>query len=241
MSEPTWPPASASVVNPYAPPKASITPAALDGDQEYAEQIRRELIKHETSIKSVGFLYLFGATFMVIFAISLIAISLLGTGEPSVGLGLGIVAFYGVLAALSIYLGIGLRKLSPKIRTGVTILSVIGLLGFPLGTLINAYILYLLHSVALLRLPRANPELYAQVQVRIPKAWQQAAGLTSVASMAGIIGVQMAQDLAVLRATSLAERVAAGSLTSLELAVAWSFAGWGIYALGRRRLRPGVA
>jgi hypothetical protein len=146
MSEPTWPPASASVVNPYAPPKASITPAALDGDQEYAEQIRRELIKHETSIKSVGFLYLFGATFMVIFAISLIAISLLGTGEPSVGLGLGIVAFYGVLAALSIYLGIGLRKLSPKIRTGVTILSVIGLLGFPLGTLINAYILYLLHS-----------------------------------------------------------------------------------------------
>jgi hypothetical protein len=102
-------------------------------------------------------------------------------------------------------------------------------------------ILYLLHSVALLRLPRANPELYAQVQVRIPKAWQQAAGLASVASMAGIIGVQVAQDLAVLRATSLAERVASGSLTSFELAVAWSFAGWGIYALGRRRLRPGVA
>jgi hypothetical protein len=141
MSEPSW--ASSSVVNPYAPPKASITPAAADSDQEYAEQTRRELIKHETSIKSVGFLYLFGAVFMVLGAISLISLSLLGSDA---GMSLGIGVFYGLLAAISIYLGIGLRKLSPKVRTGVTILSVIGLLGIPLGTLINAYVLYLLHS-----------------------------------------------------------------------------------------------
>jgi len=40
----------------------------------------------------------------------------------------------------------GVRKLLPWARTTASVLAGIGLLGFPLGTLINAYILYLLLS-----------------------------------------------------------------------------------------------
>ena len=55
------------------------------------------------------------------------------------------VVFLG-LAALQIWAGIGLRRLSPWARIPSGILSGFGLLGFPIGTLINGYILYLLFS-----------------------------------------------------------------------------------------------
>ncbi|MEJ1963822.1 MAG: hypothetical protein WDO56_20595 [Gammaproteobacteria bacterium] len=45
---------------------------------------------------------------------------------------------------LSIFVGRGLRKLRPWARITTLVLSGIGLLGFPVGTLINGYILYLL-------------------------------------------------------------------------------------------------
>ncbi len=134
----------AGPVDPYAPPKASITPGVTD-DLVEAELTRRQLIKHETSVRSIGILYLFGAFFMGLAAVSMLGLSLSSAsvdGGFSVGLGL----FYLLLAALSLYLGLGLRRLQPKVRTGVTILSGFGLLGFPLGTLINGYILYLIHS-----------------------------------------------------------------------------------------------
>ncbi len=97
--------------------------------------------------------------------------------------------------------------------------------------------LYLLHSVALLLLPRRNPALWRQVRSPIPRSWQVAAAVISAASMAGLMAVQAAQDLAVLGRTSLWERVSGLSLTSLELAVGWSLVGAGLYALGQRERR----
>lgn len=48
-------------------------------------------------------------------------------------------------------------------------------------------ILYLLHSVALLLLPRLNPRLFAEVTVRIPLWLQRAMAVISILSMAAIL------------------------------------------------------
>ena len=50
------------------------------------------------------------------------------------------------LGGLYLAVGLGLRKLRPWTRIAAGIISGIGLLAIPLGTLINAYILYLLFS-----------------------------------------------------------------------------------------------
>lgn len=50
------------------------------------------------------------------------------------------------LAALYYCIGMGLRRLDPKVRTVSMIMTGFGLLGFPIGTLISGYILYLLAS-----------------------------------------------------------------------------------------------
>ena len=96
-------------------------------------------------------------------------------------------------------------------------------------------VLYFLHSLVFLMLPRWNPDLYSEITIGIPAPLQRAAALLSVLSMAGLIVVQLAQDVHTLRSTSLADRVARHSLTSLELALAWAAVGAALYALARRR------
>ncbi len=132
-------------VNPYAPPKASIAPAGAAAPED-AERIRRELLTHETSIRGVGLLYLLGT---VTPGLATVAMFFMAVAEPSIQsspvfLGFGVV--YGLVAWLFYYLGRGLRRLNPRVRTGATILAVLGLLLIPIGTLINGYVLYLLHS-----------------------------------------------------------------------------------------------
>jgi hypothetical protein len=124
--------------NPYAPPTAEV--ADITGADPEAEIIRREHIKHEASIKSVGILYYLGGAFMGIAAV----LFLFGLSNNS--LGFGIAALYTVLALLSLAVGHELRALKPWARIAAIVLSILGLLGFPLGTLINGYILYLLLS-----------------------------------------------------------------------------------------------
>ena len=57
-----------------------------------------------------------------------------------------LLGIYGGLAVLMFFTARGLRRLQPWSRIPSGILSTIGLLGFPIGTLINGYILYLLFS-----------------------------------------------------------------------------------------------
>jgi hypothetical protein len=108
-----------------------------------AEQIRKEHINHEASVKSVGVLYFLGATVLLLAGIGLLTAS----SRPSSAGGGGLMAvlFLG-LSGVQIWAGIGLRRLKPWARIPSGILSGLGLLGFPLGTLINGYILYLLFS-----------------------------------------------------------------------------------------------
>ena len=102
-----------------------------------AEQIRREHIKHEASVKSVGFLYFLAAAFLILIG---------GLGVVSPGSGGVLAVVFVVIGAVQIWVGVGLRKLKPWARTPTGILSGLGLILFPIGTLINAYVLYLVFS-----------------------------------------------------------------------------------------------
>jgi APA family basic amino acid/polyamine antiporter len=96
-------------------------------------------------------------------------------------------------------------------------------------------VLYFLHSFALLALPRANPQLFQSVTVGIPLWLQRVAAVTSMISMGVLIVLQIAEDVGVLRRTTLVERATHGSLTTIELVVFWAAIGTLLVSL---RTRP---
>jgi hypothetical protein len=101
------------------------------------------------SVQSIGLLYYLGGGVLALAAIGFI-IGILATMRPKAPVDdsgipmVVLVAVYVPLAAASIAIGRGLRKLRGWVRVPVGILSAIGLIGFPIGTIINAYILYLI-------------------------------------------------------------------------------------------------
>ena len=135
--------------NPYAAPASVITPIPVHNTE--AEQIRQAHLSHEASVKSIGTLYYLGAILLllVLFGYSSTLLRVFNEGAAGgseVGmliggalLMLGLIVFQWILAG-------GLRKLRPWVRIPTIILSIIGLLGFPLGTLISGYILYLMFA-----------------------------------------------------------------------------------------------
>lgn len=119
--------------NPYAAPQSQVLQVTSED-----ETIRREHINTEATIKSVGLLYYLGA-----FALLLLgAVSVFGTtfnrdGMPPVLMG----TIFLTLGGGQGFIGYGLRRLQRWTRIPTVIFSCIGLLGFPMGTLINGYIL----------------------------------------------------------------------------------------------------
>ena len=101
-------------------------------------------------------------------------------------------------------------------------------------------LLYFLHSLAFLLLPRFNPDLNRQITISMPVWLQRVAGWISVLSMGGLILVMISRDLRTLQSTSLSERISAHSLTSVELAIVWSAIGVGLYGLARVMKRKSV-
>ena len=102
-------------------------------------------------------------------------------------------------------------------------------------------LLYFVHSLAFLILPRSNPKLYAEVGVNLPRRLMIFAAVLSVLSMGILIAVQVIQDVQTLMTQSLRERIAQHALTSLELAVLWSAFAALLYLFSRwmnRRARP---
>jgi len=94
-------------------------------------------------------------------------------------------------------------------------------------------LLYFLHSVTFLILPRRNPTLYSEITIGLPVWLQRGAAWLSALSMGALIVVQVAQDAKTLMTQSLGERIAKHSLTSLELAVVWSLIGAALYGFAR--------
>ena len=87
------------------------------------------------------------------------------------------------------------------------------------------------------RLPRANPELDAQVTARIPRWVRTASGWLCVLSMGTLVVVQLVNDVEQIDATKLTERLDTGKLTALELLSAWALLGVAVPALRRRVTR----
>ena len=108
-----------------------------------AEQMRKDHLKHEASIKSVGMLYFIGAVAVLLAGIASL-VSIANGKEPLEATAIAVVLF--LLGAAQLWAGWGLRRLKKSARVPTGILSGIGLLGFPLGTIINGYILYLVFS-----------------------------------------------------------------------------------------------
>lgn len=105
-----------------------------------AEQIRQEHLKHEASVKSIGLLYYFGGV-AVIFA-AMVSFFAPGRGNDG-GMAFVPSVFLIMLGIGQFWAGTGLRRLRRWARVPTGILSGLGLLGFPVGTIINAYILFL--------------------------------------------------------------------------------------------------
>ncbi|MDA8016786.1 MAG: hypothetical protein MPN21_04990 [Thermoanaerobaculia bacterium] len=137
------------VHNPYAPPTSQL--GGPSDAIEHAESIRRDHLSHEASLRSVGCLYYWGGIVaLVVAGLSAVGAAAMVFLQEPTGEGLLLLAMtvglYGFIGWLSVWIGRGLRNLDPKIRTILTILMIIGLLGVPMGTLFGSYVLYLLHS-----------------------------------------------------------------------------------------------
>jgi hypothetical protein len=125
-----------NAANPYAAPAARVEDIPANAE---AEAIRKAHISHEASIKAVGVLYYLGGIGVSIAAIgSLVG----GRDAASVGLGVGLL----LVGVGQFFAGWGVRAFRGWGRVAGCILSAIGLIGFPIGTLINGYILYLFLS-----------------------------------------------------------------------------------------------
>ena len=135
-------------VNLYAPPKAQVEDVvAFEGE---AYEIRREHIKIEATIRSLGTLNYLGGALLVVGGIALMfgGLSQATGGIPFAGL---VVVFCLGLGAVSFAVGRGLRTFRPWARVVAMISAGLGILsafragmGAPIGMLINGYILYLL-------------------------------------------------------------------------------------------------
>src|ERR1044072_5289523 len=129
-----------NAANPYAPPSAKVEDVGTNSE---AQASRKAHIGHEASIKSVGILYYLGGILLGAAGV----FSLFATPRAADGPSNALLALvFLVVAAGELVAGWGLRALQPWGRIVGIILSVLGLLGFPIGTLISAYILYLLLS-----------------------------------------------------------------------------------------------
>lgn len=106
------------------------------------EETRKEFLNHEASVQSIGFLY-----YIASFAYACLALAMVFSSEhQQLIVRLLMMCVLGLFAWGFFWIGTALRKLNQKVRLPATILACIGLLGIPVGTLINGYILYLLHS-----------------------------------------------------------------------------------------------
>jgi hypothetical protein len=141
----------------YAPPRADLESHSASEDAE-----RRQLLRHERSLRAIGVLHVIGA---VLGVCTLIAIAFDGLPGSAVLL-LGALG----VCALHAWVGVGLARLDRRVRHAAGLLHGVGLLAFPVGTAVNAYVLYLLFGAKGKRI--LSPEYRALIErtpgVRLP-------------------------------------------------------------------------
>jgi len=133
-------------------------------------------------------------------------------------------------------------------RTGTPVLgltltfavSALLLIGRQLSLALNVaifalVILYFLHSLIFLLLPRRNPSLARLICVNMSPTLQRAAALISLISMGVLIAVQVRKDFQTALGQSFQERAVSGKLTSVELAIIWGLIGLALYTYATLR------
>ncbi len=128
--------ASRMETNPYAPPQVTELSAPLSAAAE-AESIRRAHIKTEATVKSAGTLYYLGMFLSGMLGVAIV-IGFIQKSDRQIVLEGSIIL---VIALVQGILAYGLRRLRSWARWPAVALSIIGLLGFPLGTIISIVIL----------------------------------------------------------------------------------------------------
>lgn len=114
------------------------------------------------------------------------------------------------------------------------ILLISGQISLALNVAVFALVvLYFIHSLVFLLLPRLNPSLASEIRISLPHRMQQAAAIVSLLSMGLMIVIQLRLDATVLTTQTLSERISGQSLTSIELIVVWGVIGAGLYQLAR--------
>jgi amino acid transporter len=114
------------------------------------------------------------------------------------------------------------------------ILLVSGQLALALNVAVFALVvLYFIHSLIFLLLPRLNPSLASEIKIGLSHGMQQVVAIVSLLSMGLMILIQLRQDVAVLSTQTLSERISRQSLTSIELILVWGVVGAGLYQLAR--------
>lgn len=122
------------------------------------------------------------------------------------------------------------------------ILLVSGQLSLALNVAVFALVvLYFIHSLVFLFLPRWNAALASEIGINLPRRVLQVAAIVSVVSMGVMILIQLRQDVEVLRTSSLSQRINEHSLTSIELVFVWGIIGLVLYQLARMQRRHAVA
>lgn len=129
-------------LNPYAAPKAEIEQFEHGAE---VEKIRQEHLNTEASIKAVGTLYILGCVITLFGGFAVVLRWTQNANEISDPSFLSILAML-CFGGLQGFAGYALRHFRRWSRLAGTVISVVGLLAFPIGTIISGYILYLLWS-----------------------------------------------------------------------------------------------
>jgi amino acid transporter len=118
------------------------------------------------------------------------------------------------------------------------VLLISGQLSLALNVAVFALIvLYFIHSLIFLLLPRLNPTLAREIRINLPHRLQQVAAAVSLLAMGVMIAIQLVQDAQVLTTQTFTQRINDKSLTSVELIFVWGLVGLGLYQLARSQRR----
>ncbi len=131
--------------NPFASPREQVHSGPDTSTEQ--ELIRRQYLKHEAAIRSMGFLYAAGGTVGCVMSLFYFSIGMGGIvgAIPEIGTlaAAGTLMFaicFGLYSFFQARVGFRLRKLDPAARRPAIILSAISL---PFWTLLAGYFLYL--------------------------------------------------------------------------------------------------
>lgn len=132
--------------NPYAPSAAALEAPAPPTQEELT---RKRHLMHEHSLRLAGTLFLIGGAFWIVAGLGaavMTVVRIVNGHYDSLGNMFAMPPLFAALAALLLWFARGLRKLKKEVRSSVVLLSYVGLLAFPLGTIVSAWLLHLTAS-----------------------------------------------------------------------------------------------